>query len=151
VLIARDICGIEYKSRRLVLQLQSAKASRTVTSSWTISVNVMKGSKIPRIELNTVHLYQHYSLYMPNKLLYTWRGDYCECVRPAQLPILIEVRAPSLLEQYPQYVPHQDRAGYNTMNGLGQGSHLVSRCSTTVPMGLITFSSIFNDSLKCIK
>jgi len=75
---------------------------------------LMKGSKIPRIELNTVHLCQHYSLFMPNKLLYTWHGDYCECVRPAQLPVLTEVRAPSLLEQYPRYVPHRDRAGYNT-------------------------------------
>jgi hypothetical protein len=77
---------------------------------------LMKGSKILRTELSTVHLYQHYSLLMPNKLLYTWRGDYCEWVRPAQLPVLIEVRAPSLLEQYPRYVPHRDRAGYNTGN-----------------------------------
>ena len=34
-------------------------------------------------------------------------------MRPAQLPVLTEVRAPSLLEQYPRYVPHWDRAGYN--------------------------------------
>ena len=58
---------------------------------------LMNGPKIPRIELNTVHLYQHYSLFMPTKLQYTWRGDYCECVRPAQLPVLTEVRAPSHL------------------------------------------------------
>ena len=51
-------------------------------------LTLMKRSKFPRIELNTVHLYQHYSLFMPNKLQYTWRGDYCECVRPAQLPVL---------------------------------------------------------------
>ena len=49
---------------------------------------LMKGSQIPRIELNTVHLCQHYSLYMPNKIQYNWRGDYCECVRPAHLPVL---------------------------------------------------------------
>ena len=49
---------------------------------------LMKQSKIPRTEPNTVHLYQHYSLFMTNKLQYTWRGDYCECVRPAQLPRL---------------------------------------------------------------
>jgi len=49
---------------------------------------LMKGPKIPRIELNTVHLYQHYSLFMHNKLQYIWRGDYCGCVRPAQLPVL---------------------------------------------------------------
>ena len=49
---------------------------------------LIKGSTIPRIELNTVHLKQQYSLFMHNKLQYTWRGDYCECVRPAQLPIL---------------------------------------------------------------
>ena len=74
-------------------------------------IMLMKGSKIARIELNTVHLYRHYSLFLPNKLQNTWRGDYCECVRPSQLPVLNEVRAPSLLEQYPQYVPYQDRAG----------------------------------------
>jgi len=68
---------------------------------------------MPSTELNTVHLYQHYSLFMPNKLLYTWRGDYCECVRPAQLPVWTEVRAPSVLEQYPRYVPHRDLAEYN--------------------------------------
>ena len=68
----------------------------------------MKVSKIPIVELNTVHFYQHYSLFMHNKLQYNWRGDYCECVRPAQLPVLTEVRTPSLLEQYPRYVPHRD-------------------------------------------
>jgi len=46
---------------------------------------LIKGFKIPRIELRTVHLCQHYSLFMHNKLHYTWCGDYCECVRPAQL------------------------------------------------------------------
>jgi len=50
---------------------------------------------------------------MPNKLLYSWRGDYCKCVRSAQLPVLTEVRALSLLEQHPWYVPHRYRAGYN--------------------------------------
>ena len=73
---------------------------------------LMKGSKIPRIELNTVHLYQHYSLFMHNKLQYSWHGDYCEWVRPAQLPVLTEAWAPSLLEQHPQYIPHWDHAGY---------------------------------------
>jgi hypothetical protein len=66
---------------------------------------LMKGSTILRIERNTVHLYQPYSLLMPNKLQYTWHGDYCQCVRPAQLPVLTEVLAPSLLEQHPRYVP----------------------------------------------
>jgi hypothetical protein len=74
---------------------------------------LMNGSKIPRIEFNTVHLYQHYSLFIPNKLQYIGRGDYCECVLPAQLPVLIEVQAPSPVEQHPRYVPHRDRAGYN--------------------------------------
>ena len=49
---------------------------------------VMKSPKIRRIELNTVHLYQQYSLLMHSKPHYTWRGDYCECVQPAQLPVL---------------------------------------------------------------
>ena len=72
-------------------------------------------SKILRVELNTVHLYQHYSLFPPNKLQYTWRGDYCEGVRPAQLPVLTEVRASSLLEQHPRYVPHRDRSGFDSL------------------------------------
>jgi hypothetical protein len=38
---------------------------------------------------------------------------YCKCVRPAQLLVLTEVRAPSLWEQHPWYVPHRDRPGYN--------------------------------------
>jgi len=81
-----------YNSSCLVLQCHSAEVSRMVTSSfvwsWVISVNVNEGPKIPRIELNTVHLYQHYSLFMHNKLHYIWRGDYCKCVRPAQAPVL---------------------------------------------------------------
>jgi len=48
----------------------------------------MKECKIPRIELSTVYLYQHYSLFIHNKLQYTWRGDYLECVQPAQFPVL---------------------------------------------------------------
>jgi len=83
------MCGV---TSCLVLQLQSAEVSRTVTSSfvwsWRSVLILMKGPKIPRTELSTVHLYQHYSLFMHNKLQYTWRGDYCECVRPAQLPVL---------------------------------------------------------------
>jgi len=74
---------------------------------------LMKGSKIPRVELDTVHVYQHYSLFMHSKFHYTWHGDYCQCVRPAQLSVLTEVRAPSLLKQHPWYVPHWDREGYN--------------------------------------
>ena len=54
----------------------------------------MKASKIPRTELNTVHLYQNYSLFMYNKLQYIWRGDYCDCVRPAQLPVLSSSSVP---------------------------------------------------------
>jgi hypothetical protein len=46
-------------------------------------LTLMMGPMIPRIELHTVHLYPHYSLFMHNKLQFTWRGDYCECVRPA--------------------------------------------------------------------
>jgi hypothetical protein len=52
---------------------------------------LMKVSKIPRIELKTIHLYQHYSLFVHNKLQYTWCVDYGECARPAQLPVLTEV------------------------------------------------------------
>ena len=49
---------------------------------------VMKVSKIWRTELNTVHLYQHYSLFMHNKLQHILREDCCECVQPAQISVL---------------------------------------------------------------
>jgi hypothetical protein len=96
--------------------VESAEVSRWPAALYEVGRSVLmltKGSKIPRTELNTVHLYQYYSLFMPKKLQYNWHGDYCKCVRPAQLPVLTEVRAPSLLEQHPWYVPHRDRAGYN--------------------------------------
>jgi len=67
------------------------------------------GSKIPRFELSTVHLYQHYSLFMPNNSS-TFDVGIIVC-SVCQTPRLTEVRAPSLLEQHPQYVPHRDRAG----------------------------------------
>jgi hypothetical protein len=91
-------------------------------AGWSVLM-LMKGTKIPRIEPNTVHLYQHYWLSMHNKLQYTWCGDYCQCVRPAQLPVLTEVRAPSLLKQHPRHVPQRERAGYNrrTLRGFLPG------------------------------
>jgi hypothetical protein len=46
---------------------------------------LMKLSKIPGVKLNTIHLYQHYSLFMPNKLQYTRREDYCVCGLPNSL------------------------------------------------------------------
>jgi hypothetical protein len=51
--IAQAMCGLTYcNSRRLVLQLQSAEVSGTVTSSfewsWTISVNVNEGIQDPQ-------------------------------------------------------------------------------------------------------
>ena len=73
----------------------------------------MKGPMIPKIELNTVHLYQHYSLFMHNKLQYTWRGDYCECVRPAQLPVLAWSSNSVLPGTTSTIRSHRDRAGYN--------------------------------------
>jgi len=63
-----------------------------------------KGSTFPRVELKTVHLYHHYPQFMLNKLQFTWRGCYSECVRPAQLTFLTDVRASSFLEQHPRYV-----------------------------------------------
>ena len=43
----------------------------------------MKGRKIPRFELSTFHLYQHYSMFMHDKLQHTWLGGYCDyCPTP---------------------------------------------------------------------
>jgi len=50
---------------------------------------------------------------MPNKLQYTWCGDYCECVLPAQLSFFTEVLPASLLDQHPRYGLYRHRAGYN--------------------------------------
>jgi hypothetical protein len=49
---------------------------------------VMKKTTITEVELHTYHLYLHYLLFMHNKLQYTWRGDYCERLRPAQCPVI---------------------------------------------------------------
>jgi len=55
---ASNVWGHECKSRRLVLQLQSAEILRTVTSSfvwsWTISVNVNEGIQDPE-NCNSIH------------------------------------------------------------------------------------------------
>ena len=48
----------------------------------------VKGPMIPRVELNTVHLQQHYSVLMHNRLQNSWCGDYCKSVWPARLPVL---------------------------------------------------------------
>jgi hypothetical protein len=37
-----------------------------------------------------------------------------------------EVRAPSLLEQHPRYVPHRDRAGYNIASNFWVRPNLIS-------------------------
>jgi hypothetical protein len=119
--IAQAMCGLMYVT---VAALCSSCSLQKYLERWPAALYeagrsmlmLMKGSKIPRIELNTVHLYQHYSLFMHNNFQYTWRGDYCECVRPAQIPILAEVWAPSLLEQHPRYFPHWDYSGYNRMS-----------------------------------
>jgi hypothetical protein len=89
---------------------------------------LMKGSKILRIELNTVHLYKHYSLFMPNKLQYNWCGDYCECVWPAQLPVLTKSElCPSWRNTHDMF-SHQDRAGYNSvLSGRGPCSGPITR------------------------
>jgi len=83
---ASNVCGHVCKSSCLVLQWQSAEVSRKVDEQWVLMV--MQRPTITRTELNIVHLQQHYSLFMHNKLQHTWRGDYCECVRHDQLPVL---------------------------------------------------------------
>jgi len=66
--IARAMCSY------LVLQLQLVEVSRTVTSTLTVAgrsvLMLIKIPTITRVELSTVHLYQHYSLFMHNKLRY---------------------------------------------------------------------------------
>jgi hypothetical protein len=91
--IVRAMCGLTYVT---VAALCSSCSLQKYLERWPAALNeagqsvlmLMKESKIPRIELNTVHLCRHYSLFIHNKLQYTWREDYCECVQPAQTPLL---------------------------------------------------------------
>ena len=100
--IARAICGLTPVK---VAALWSCCSLQKYLERWPAALYVIgrsvlmltKGSKIPIIELNTVRLYQHYLPSTHNKLQYTWREVNCECVRPAQLPVLTAVRAASLL------------------------------------------------------
>jgi len=107
------VCGLTHVT---VAALCSSCSLQKYLEWWPAALNeaglsvlmLMKGSKIPRIELSTFHLYQHYSLFMHNKLaVHLMWGllRVCVCVWPAQLPVLTEVQALSLLEQHPQYVP----------------------------------------------
>jgi len=86
VFIARAMCSC------LVLQLQSVVYIERCPAALAVAGRSMSmlisRPTITRVELSTVHLYQHYSLFMHNKLRYIWRGDYCKCVWPAQLPVL---------------------------------------------------------------
>jgi len=98
-MFARAVCGL---TRVTVAALFSSCSLQKYLERWPAALyeaglSVLmstKGSNIPRIELSTVHLYQRYSLFMPNKLQYTWREDYCEFVRPAQLPVLSSSSVP---------------------------------------------------------
>jgi hypothetical protein len=105
VFIGRAMCGIEYKRRRLVFEEQSASFSNC-DQQLCMKLDDHCLWRGPRSrEMNSVpFVCISISLLVLNKLLYTWCGDYCKCVRPAQLPVLTEIRAPSLLEQYPWYV-----------------------------------------------
>jgi hypothetical protein len=70
--IARAMCGLTY----VTVAALCSFSLQNYLKRWPASSNeaglsvliLMKGSKFPRVELSTVHLYQHYSLFMPNKL-----------------------------------------------------------------------------------
>jgi hypothetical protein len=114
VFIPRAMYGMECKSRRLVFEDQSASFSNCDQQFLTkLDDHCLWRDPRSRVLNSIQFICISISLLMPNKHLYTWRGDYCKCVRPAQLPVLTEVRAPSLWEQNPWCVPHRDRPGYN--------------------------------------
>jgi hypothetical protein len=84
--IKRAMCGLTYVT---VVALCSSCSLQKYLELWLAILNeggrsvsvVKKSPKIPRIEINKVHLYQHDSLFMHNKQQYTWCG-------PDQLPFL---------------------------------------------------------------
>ena len=75
-----------------MLQLQSAEVSRTVTKSFEWSCTISEcwwQRRDPQSrELKSVHFTCNSIVHCLRKLQYTWSGDYCEHVRPAQLPVL---------------------------------------------------------------
>jgi hypothetical protein len=119
----------------LVLQLESAenlKWRRTAMNEAgpSASVNVNEGTHTLTVKPNTVHLLQHYSLFMHNKLKYNWCGDYFEYVWPAQLPVLtwgsssIPPGIPSMLRS------SMDHAKYISLNKKIERRHY-STCEDT--------------------
>ena len=76
--ISRAMCGLTYAT---VTALRSSCSLQKYLERWPASLYeagrsvlvLTKGPKIPKTELNTLHLYQHYSLFMHNKLQYTWK------------------------------------------------------------------------------
>jgi hypothetical protein len=80
---------------------------------------------IPLIYINIIHCLCPYTL----------RGYYCECVP-----------APSLLKQYPRYVPHRDCPGHNTVTtvqlSIGQN------CPKSVGQGVQRFSKILGATFQ---
>ena len=94
MIIVRSMCGLTYVT---VATLCSSCSLQKYLEWWPAASKeagrpvliLITGPKILRTVLNAVHLYRHYSLFVHNKFQYTWRGDYCECVQPAQLHVLI--------------------------------------------------------------
>jgi hypothetical protein len=86
VFIVRALCVTECRADAFVLQQSLPK----YLEEWPAALTIWLILRDPRSrELNPLQsLYQLYSLSVLNKLQYSWRGNYCKCVRPAQLPVL---------------------------------------------------------------
>jgi hypothetical protein len=114
--LSRNQCvGSKCKRRRPVLEEQSASFSNCDQQLCTKLDDPCLWRDPRSRVLNSIQfICISISRFMHNKLQYTWCGDYCKRVRPAHLPVLTEVRGPSLWEQHPWYVPHRDRPGYNS-------------------------------------
>ena len=112
--IAPAMCVVEWKSRRLVFLLQSAKAHWMVTSSfvrsWKIRVNVTEGIQDP--ENWTQYIIPYLCLIHSSTLDVGIIARECSL---SNSPILPEVCAMSLLKEHSWYVPHLDHAGYDCM------------------------------------
>jgi len=117
------ICGrAKCLSReQCVAALCSSCSLQKYLERWSAALNeaggsvlmLMKGPKIQRIELNTVYFYQDYSLFMHDKLQYTWRGDIASVCSLANSPSYPKVRAP-VPSGTSTIRSHRDSTGYNT-------------------------------------
>jgi hypothetical protein len=95
---ASNVWGDAHNRICLVLQLESAeylerRRAALNEAGRSASVIVNEGTRIPRVELNTFHLYQHYSLLCTTEVHLTWGLlRVCAACQTPRLNLRFELR-----------------------------------------------------------